>query len=652
MSWMQQLYETYEQCAPNPKFQTEKNILLPIYHSSQQAHIEVILNDKAEFIDAKIIEKEETVIPTTEESAGRTSGEAPHALADKIQYCAGDYSDFGGGKPYFNSYIKQLEKWCTSPYSHSKAEIVFEYLKKEKLVADLVSKAILHVDDKHHLVDDWDAEEVSQPPKIFKQLQRNSESKKYNQGSALVRWRVEVSGDTQTATWEDKAVFDSWRNYYSSQDTLQKVCHITGETVPVCTNHPKRIRRSGDNAKIISVPVDKTFFTYKGRFIEASEACAIGIETSQKAHNALRWLIARQGFKNGDQVIISWAVSGKDTPNPTDNSFDFLGDLGDIETENSDVMHGDDGQRFALRLNKKIAGYRQKLGVTDQIVTMGLDSATPGRLSIVFYRELSGSEFLARLEKWHDDFAWTRNLFIKKDGFNKSVSVRCTCAPAPEDIALAAYGKRVDEKLKKATIERLLPCIVDGNPLPRDLLESTIRRVSNRESMEHWEWQQSLGIACALFKGYYARHPDSNQRRSYQMTLERERKSRDYLYGRLLAVAEEIETCAVSEASEKKRITSAERLMLRFSSHPCSTWKTIEESLRPYKNRLRVSDKKAGLLRYWEKEIEQACSLFKPDEFTKDKPLSGEYLLGYHCQKHYRKPKNDDSTEQPEKPGE
>ncbi len=482
----------------------------------------------------------------------------------------------------------------------------------------------------------------------------------------MVIWVVEVPGEVNETPnlWENEALWDSWIQFYQSTLEEESWCAVTGRYEKTASLHSKKIRNGGDGTKIISSN-DHHGFTFRGRFTDkiitdengnnktigdGDQAVVISFVASQKAHNALRWLIARQGFKNDDQVIVSWAVSGKDTPKLTDNSFDFLEDSGDVEVENADVVSGDAGQRFALRLNKKIAGYQQNLGVTDQIVTMGLDSATPGRLSIVFYRELSGSEFLERLEKWHLDFAWTLNIFIEKENSNKSASIWRICAPAPKDIALAAYGKRVDGKLKKATIERLLPCIVDGNPLPRDLLESTIRRVSNRESMEHWEWQRSLGIACALFKGYYARHPDSNQRRSYQMTLERERKSRDYLYGRLLAVAEQVESCALGMANEK-RITNAERLMLRFSNHPCSTWKTIEESLRPYKNRLRVSDK-AGLLHYWEQETEQACSLFNPDEFTEDKPLSGEYLLGYHHQKHYRKPKNDDSTEQPEKPGE
>ncbi|MCI0617222.1 type I-C CRISPR-associated protein Cas8c/Csd1 [bacterium] len=641
MSWMQQLYETYERCARNPDLQTGERPLLPIYHSSQQAHIEAVLNECAEFVGAKVIEKVETILPATEESAGRTSGEAPHALADKIQYCAGDYKDFGGQKKaYFQSYITQLEQWCNSEYSHKKVKIIYEYLKKKTLVDDLVRIGVLYVGAGRCLLDDWKNGETEQPA-IFKQLQKDSNTKKYDQGNALVRWRVQIPGDFQeNATWLDQTVYDSWRRYCVTLDNTLDICHISGRNQPVATNHPRRIRNSGDGAKIISIPVDETFYTFKGRFVKETEACAVGVEISQKAHNALRWLISRQGYRNGDQVIVSWAVSGKEVPKITDNSLDFLGN--ELE-QTEEAFSSDVGQRFALKLNKKIAGYQQELGSSEKIVVIGLDSASKGRLSISFYRELTGSEFLKHVENWHLDFAWLLCYFIKNQS-KKTRQVWRTCAPSPKSIAEAAYGKRLDDKLKKTTVERLLPCIVDGNPLPPDLLESCVKRTSNRVSMEDWEWQQSLGISCALYKGYYTRISDTNQRRLYKMALERERKSRDYLFGRLLAVAEQIEGYALYKSNEK-RITSAERLMLRFSSHPCSTWKTIEESLRPYKDRLRASSD-AGLLHYWEAEIEQVCSLIEFDDFISDKPLSGEYLLGYHCQKLYKKLKAKESIEE------
>ena len=114
------------------------------------------------------------------------------------------------------------------------------------------------------------------------------------------------------------------------------------------------------------------------------------------------------------------------------------------------------------------------------------------------------------------------------------------------------------------------------------------------------------------------------------MALEEERSSRDYLYGRLLAVAEKIESMALYFANEKRE-TIAARLMQRFADRPYSTWRTIETSLTPYK--ARINAKAPGLLAGYIELIDTICCQFKTDEFTQDSRLSGEFLLAYHCQR-------------------
>ena len=110
------------------------------------------------------------------------------------------------------------------------------------------------------------------------------------------------------------------------------------------------------------------------------------------------------------------------------------------------------------------------------------------------------------------------------------------------------------------------------------------------------------------------------------MALEKDRRTRDYLYGRLLAVAQSIESYALYETGES-RMTNADRLMHRFSEHPFSTWKTIELSLKPYIERLgsKVISKT--------KILDEIMCLFEAEDFIKDTKLSGEFLLGYHCQR-------------------
>ena len=126
------------------------------------------------------------------------------------------------------------------------------------------------------------------------------------------------------------------------------------------------------------------------------------------------------------------------------------------------------------------------------------------------------------------------------------------------------------------------------------------------------------------------------------MTLEKSNDSRDYLYGRLLAIAERIEEIALNVAGEKSRPTTAQRLMQRFADHPFSTWRNIELALQPYMQRLQSS--RAPFLHKRKKELDTVlCALSSVDDSTRDKPLTGEFLLGYHCQRlalHNTQPEN------------
>jgi CRISPR-associated protein Csd1 len=114
------------------------------------------------------------------------------------------------------------------------------------------------------------------------------------------------------------------------------------------------------------------------------------------------------------------------------------------------------------------------------------------------------------------------------------------------------------------------------------------------------------------------------------MALERDRTNRNYLYGRLLAVADHLESRALFVAGEKRE-SNAARFMQRFADRPFSTWRTIELSLVPSQQRLKANS--PGLLALYDKEFKEIMGLFTSDEFTKDEKLTGEFLLAYHTQR-------------------
>ena len=645
MSWIQELYKTYEQCKGQQPSVT--GTLLPVSHSIQQAHVEITLDSQGDFKSAQAIGKVETVIPATEQSAGRTgSSPPPHPLCDKVQYCAADYAEKGGEKPSFFKdsmnkkkeiivgYETLLSSWCASDFSHPKAAAVLSYVRKGRLVADLVAEKILYVGSDGKLLTNWVGDTPT--PEIFKVLTPDQKTKQRDQGNVFIRWHVREPNNPCTAVWEDASLQDAWAKFDASTKEMVGVCIVTGETrASLALSHPKRVRHSGDGAKLISAN-DGSGYTFRGRFTDDSgqQACSVGYEVTQKAHNALRWLIQRQAYRNEDQVIVSWAVAGTPIPDPFGNSLTLMLAGETIEAQSSAPglpFDGDAGQAFAKRLSLAMAGYRAKLGPTDDIVVMGLDSATPGRMAITYYRELTGSEFLERIEDWHTAYAWPQN-------FGKEL--KFVGAPAPRDIAEAAFGRRLDGNLKKSSVERLLPCIVDGQPLPRDLVESTVRRACNRVALDHWEWEKTLGIACALFKGAF-------KNEEYQMSLETDRHSRDYLYGRLLAIAEHIEGRALYVSGEK-RDTAAAKLMQRFADRPTSTWRIIEPGLKPYISRLRA--KRPGFMYEMEKLLDEIIPSFVGNDFLDDSKLSGEFLLGYHCQRQVLNPPKTDNTPPTEDP--
>ena len=111
MSWIQKLYDTYDACAGNENIQ-DIDDLCPVGYSIQNAHVEVVIDQEGNIRRASLVQKEnnpKTLIPVTESSAGRTSGEDAHPLCDSLQYCAGDYEQYGDRKPYFDGYFEKLK---------------------------------------------------------------------------------------------------------------------------------------------------------------------------------------------------------------------------------------------------------------------------------------------------------------------------------------------------------------------------------------------------------------------------------------------------------------------------------------------------------------------------------------------------------------
>lgn len=694
MSWLQRLYQTYELASQNEEVQAQESSLMPYYHVNQNVQIIVTINDKGDFVNADIsrdgngkVKSSYFVIPATNDSATR-SGQIPppHPLSDKVQYLAGDYFEGYAVNPkrdFHQPYLELLSSWCNSNSAHPKAKAILKYVQKGTLVKDLLKAEVLIADSDNQSKLAYPKQAGDYPDSILSSLNKNTEGV-FDQGAAFIAWRVTATElgkqfeHGKSETWRDDSLFDSWQQFYATLDSTDGFCYITGKDSPLASKHPNRILRSATNAKLISAN-DLSSFTFLGRFTDDEKSIkANGLQganisavVTEKAHAALSWLLARQGREEAGQAVVAWAISGNETPQPTqevnenepfdveentdiaeeevnhfamadDDDFDEIEDESEdskisettgiativTETPSTHLNHSNNlGQTFAKHINNTMQGYRQKLDAHDQISIITLDAATPGRMAVTYYHEAIPNDYIEALECWYQQFSWYATYKDTETNVRK-LTIK---APIPKLIAQVAYGSRLSDALKKQVVSQVLPCIVEGEErqLPWQLVHLCFKRACNPLALEHWEWEQALGVACALYRGYYLRQSD-HHRRSYTVTLQTDYDSRDYLYGRLLAVAEDIESLALYIAGEKRN-TTAQRYMQQFANRPFTTWRNIELALKPYENRLKSN--RAGYLSNMQNLLDQIMSCFEVADFNSDSALSGEFLLGYHSQK-------------------
>ena len=116
----------------------------------------------------------------------------------------------------------------------------------------------------------------------------------------------------------------------------------------------------------------------------------------------------------------------------------------------------------------------------------------------------------------------------------------------------------------------------------------------------------------------------------YNVELETNRSDRGYLYGRLLAVADDIESYARYKQGKTKdevSATNAIRYMTAFAQNPFRTWNILfTQQLNPYIQQLDGAGWYMGL-------IGEIMLLFKPGAFESNAPLDGAYLLGFFAQR-------------------
>jgi CRISPR-associated protein Csd1 len=604
MAWMNQLYQTYEK---NQNIKRENQIAItPVAHMYANAQIEISINVDGIFLSARKIDKEqaETLIPVTESSAGRSSGIAPHALSDTLSYIAGDYAEYcltekekKTSKEKYDSYIKNLKNWVESGYGHYKIKAIYDYLIQKNIIVDLVKSGIVQIDENGKFT----KEKISGQP--------------YEK--SIARFRVlNPNVDDTEKTWEDDTLINAYIKFYlENQQGRKDICYLEGSMKTISENHPKGIVAANYGAKLVSAN-DSQGYTFRGRFQNAEQACALSYEASQKIHSALTWLVKNQGAyigKKEKRTFVCFSPAGKETP----NVMDPLG-LEEEEETNESVA-------YRKQMIKTLQGYQNQFETDDQIVVIGLDAATTGRLSITYYNEFFADDFFEKIISWSESCKW---FFLKFNQQKKPYYVIQT--PIFRQIIECAFGNEkgafidVNDKVLKAQVQRLLKCMLEKQNFPRDILNALIVRASMPLAYSRFNRERVLSVTCASIVKYYN---DLKKGDYNSMKLDLENHDRSYLFGRLLAVYEHIERSAYDKGEGRE--PNAIRFQSAYVNHPMQTRMILEDAVRPYLQKLSAKSRE-----YFRKLIGEITLSFREEDQKKLNQRLGEtYLLGYYLQR-------------------
>lgn len=602
MGLWQKAVETYDAMAHRAGivYEGEREPLAPISHITTQANIEITIDQDGNFLSAQAVDSKtaKIIIPVTEKSAGRTgkaAAERPHPLCDNIKYLLPQ------NKVQYRCYISQLSDWASSDYSSPKLQAILNYVQKGTILTDLIGAELVKLDQHGHASKD----------------------------DLMICWVVNGLGERASGPcWEDQALMQAFTNYsIAKRSTIPPVpCMVSGEIAPPAGIHPKGIVPVNGNAKLISAN-DSSGFTYRGRFSEAWQAATVGYLSSQKAHCALRWLVANQGVAFGGRTFLCWNPRGCLVPEISHPM---------MRGRNQRAA---DPTQYRQQLHDSLAGWKENLPEQEGVVIAAFDAATAttGRLAIAYYNELSSSDFLRRICYWDETCCWE----------NGPYGIQ---SPSLFQIVNYAFGTLRNGRLETGDrilgqqIQRLVACRIDRALFPADIEQALVEKASNlqlyqgdTEDVTAKLRRGLLFTACAAIRKYHIDH----LKEDLSMGLDTENQDRSYLFGRLLAVAEATENSTYT--GENRRETNAMRMQRSFALRPLSTWRALEEKLEPYYRQLNP-----GLREYYRKITQEIVDKLSTTADDLNQKLEDVYLIGYYHQRAYCKKKSNDPAEKKE----
>lgn len=609
MIYIKGLYDTYNKLEEQGligQYDEDGLGIFPKYHNikgidKKGSAYEVVINsENGAFTINKIVPNDDKgkkylVYPTTIYSAARgTKMEVPHGVCEELKYIG---ADFNGETDNYKVYLEQLEEWVKYSDNDVWLTTVFRFLS--------------HYD-------------------VGKLLAEHYPDDKIERGT-FVSFAVNIDGEIE-GIGTSKRLQDSWIRYQENKFEQDKGSYLRGQDDLTGKEGviPGKHRMFFGTSKLLSKSNNKEY--YKGRFIDGSgihDIFSVTHETSQKAYNLLGYLVSTKGknivWLGSETRLIMWMDGEEIEPDITiveeQEEFTFEDEEINItDTMIQDYLTNTWGQMTSTVLNESHYNIHILL----------LVKTNNGRTAVKKYQTLTDLGYQDVLNYWYATTSWG-NLYNDKKYTTLSLRGLVNNLFGHEEENGKYYNLKVNKGFEgKAVslIEELIESKMNKQRLPTKFYKKAMGNVKQRHRYPN-TWEKTLMTTLSMYKKYQWDYKNNY----VGVDVELENQSNGYLYGRLMAVYEQIESSALYYKDITGRQTFVEKNWSSIINRPLHMWNRMHVKSQPYMKQLMTLKPAVGQ-KYKNLILEIGTQLTENEDFdTKGKKqLSDDFILGYYHQ--------------------
>ena len=615
-------------------------VLLPLYHDNKiikknDFYIEILFDKEGNFYKSRKIDVGENVIfPVTYESSNRTSTKiAPHPIVDSWYYVMSSNLR----KEKQKKYLENLDYWISQTENENVKQflqIIRDFVEKPKSV-DLVLTSTFGTD--YQLEDEYIDKngKIQEGSVTFGEKNKKISLKDIKLSFTIVKF----DGFKNISVSNFKELHLDFINLVQNYNSIDKgICNISGKEERIIKNHrsPKGVF---ENAKLISQNSEIAFIGDRFPTKESSNnIIRVGYETSEKIHLMIKYLLENKNsniWLESSQYLINWFsddLANKSQLDIVKPEFDSL-----FEDEEDDVEESHQLIR-PNAVNQEIGSSfikgRKLFGNDATYYIAILTKTSKGRIALKYFRQLQVSQLLKNLENWQDTYSWEERTKLgiykqKTPNFNEIIN-------AAYGVDRGRYLELDNDSFRSDQYQQLVTALIDGKAIPNSIVKKLEANIKHRQNYPKC-WHSLQQVSLAVLHKQYGRE--------FKPMVDHENTNRSYLFGRLLAIFELMETQRYRiEGGNQERITNAERYWNAYTSQPAKLMMNLANKIKPYEETVKLNSR--GIYNKLEKEREKIISLLSPLMTNKDinDPLDYQFIFGYYSEKQYfytKKEKNE-----------